>query len=277
MNRLSLARRTQIIGALVEGNSIRSTERMTDTHRDTIMRLMVEVGTGCASLANEQMRELSCQRIQCDEIWSFVKIKQGHIAKGTDRTKIGDQWTFVAIDPDTKLVPSYLVGKRTRENAITFMTDLSERLSNRVQISSDALRSYVDAVEQAFGADVDYGQIVRFYDAEPIGPGRYAPPHVTHVERTVIAGSPDPVHISTSLVERQNLTMRMSMRRFTRLTNGFSKKLENHEHALALYFTYYNFCRIHQTLRVTPAMEAGVSDHVWSLDEVISLLEVNEP
>jgi hypothetical protein len=164
---------------LVEGNSIRSTERMTDTHRDTIMRLMVEVGTGCASLANDQMRNLDCRRIQCDEIWTFCRMKQARIPRFTDRTKVGDQWTLVAIDPDTKLIPAYRVGKRTRDNAVAFMTDLSERLSNRIQISSDSLRSYVDAVERAFGADVDYGQIVKFYDAEPIGPGRYAPPRVT--------------------------------------------------------------------------------------------------
>ena len=167
----SLARRTQIINCLVEGNSIRSTERMTDTHRDTIMRLMVEVGTGCAAMANDQMRNLDCWRIQCDEIWTFCRMKQARIPRFTDRTKVGDQWTFVAIDPETKLVPAYRVGKRTAETAVAFMTDLSERLSNRVQISSDSLRSYVDAVERAFGADVDYGQIVKFYDAEPIGPG----------------------------------------------------------------------------------------------------------
>src|SRR5580704_13284455 len=269
MNRLPLSRRTQVIHCLVEGNSIRSTERMTDTHRDTIMRLMVEVGTGCAALADKQMRDLNCQRIQCDEIWSFVKVKQGHIKPGTDRTKIGDQWTFVAIDAETKLVPAYLVGKRTRENAITFMTDLSGRLSNRVQISSDALRSYVDAVEQAFGADVDYGQIVKFYDAEPIGAGRYSPPRVTGVQRTVIAGAPEQTHISTSMVERQNLTMRMSMRRFTRLTNAFSKKLENLQAAVALHFAHYNLVRLHKTLNVTPAMEAGVSKHLWSLGELV--------
>jgi IS1 family transposase len=270
MNRLSLARRTQVVSCLVEGNSIRSTERMTDTHRDTIMRLMVEVGTGCAALANEQMRNLPCQRIQCDEIWSFVKVKQSRIRSGTDRTKIGDQWTFVALDPDTKLVPAYRVGKRTRDNAVAFMTDLSERLTNRVQISSDALRSYVDAVERAFGADVDYGQIVKFYDAEPIGPGRYAPPRVAGVERTVIAGDPDQRHISTSMVERQNLTMRMSLRPFTRLTNAFSKKLENLQAAVALHFAHYNLVRIHRTLRVTPAMAANVTDRLWSLEELVN-------
>jgi IS1 family transposase len=240
-----------------------------DTHRDTIMRLMVEVGHGCEKLHNDQMQNLSCKRIQCDEIWSYVKVKQAHIAKGTPRTRIGDQWTFVALDPDTKLVPSYLVGKRTRDNAVEFMFDLSNRLTNRVQISSDSLRSYVDAVERAFGADVDYGQIVKFFDAEPTGPARYAPPEVTHVERTVIAGSPDPVHISTSLVERQNLTMRMSMRRFTRLTNAFSKKLENLEAAVALHFAHYNLVRLHKTLRVTPAMAAGVSSKLWTLEELV--------
>jgi IS1 family transposase len=269
MNRLSLARRTQVISALVEGNSIRSTERMTDTHRDTIMRLMVEVGTGCAALHNEQMRNLDCRRIQCDEIWTFCRIKQAHIPKFTDRTKIGDQWTFVGIDPDTKLVPAYRLGKRTRETAIAFMGDLSERLSNRVQISSDALGAYIAAVEKAFGEDVDYGQIVKFYDAEPIGPGRYGPPRVTGAERTVIAGRPEQAHISTSHVERQNLTMRMSMRRFTRLTNAFSKKFENLQAAVALHFAHYNLVRLHKTTRITPAMAAGVVDRLWSLEELV--------
>jgi IS1 family transposase len=185
------------------------------------------------------------------------------------RAAVGDQWTFVAIDPDTGLVPAYRVGKRSRDNAVAFMTDLSERLSNRVQISSDSLRSYVDAVERAFGADVDYGQIVKFYDSEPIGPGRYAPPRVTGVERTVIAGRPDQTHISTSHVERQNLTMRMSMRRFTRLTNAFSKKFENLQAAVALHFAHYNLVRLHKTLRITPATAANVTDRVWSLEELV--------
>lgn len=269
MNRLSLVRRTQIINCLVEGSSIRSTERMTDTHRDTICRLLVEVGNGCAALADAQMRDLNCRRIQCDEIWSFVGKKQMHLTRDDDRQRLGDQWTFVAIDADTKLVPAYRVGKRTREHAVAFMADLSERLSNRVQISSDSLSSYVDAVERAFGADVDYGQIVKFYDAEPIGPGRYAPPRVVGAEKTVIAGAPDQRHISTSFVERQNLTMRMSMRRFTRLTNAFSKKIENLQAVVALHFAHYNLVRIHKTLRVSPAMAAGVSNRLWSMEELV--------
>ncbi len=269
MNRLPLARRTQIIGALVEGNSIRSTERMTDTHRDTVMRLMVQVGEGCAQLMDDEMRDLSCNRIQVDEIWAYVGKKQRQITPADDRSRLGDMWTLVAIDPDTKLVPAYRVGKRTRPNAVAFMADLSERLANRVQISSDGLSTYVDAVERAFGADVDYGQAVKFYEAEPIGPGRYSPPRVVRSERTVINGNPDVGHISTSLIERQNLTMRMSMRRFTRLTNGFSKKVENMKAAVSLHFAHYNFVRLHRTLRVTPAMAAGVSDRLWSLEELV--------
>jgi len=268
MNRTPLARRTQIINCLVEGNSIRSTERMTNTHRDTVMRLMVEVGEGCARIMNEKMRNLPCERIQVDEIWSYVRKKQSRLKPG-ESVRAGDFWTFVAIDPQTKIIPSYRVSKRTRENAVLFMDDLANRLTNRVQISSDALRSYEDAVERAFGADVDYGQVVKFYASEPIGPGRYAPPRVTGAERTVIAGSPDQAHISTSLVERQNLTMRMQMRRFTRLTNGFSKKLENLKAAVSLHFAHYNFVRLHRSLRITPAMAAGVSDRLWTLEELV--------
>jgi IS1 family transposase len=269
MNRLSLARRTQIIGALVEGNSIRSVERMTDTHRDTVMRLLVQVGEGSAKLMDAEMRDLRCRRVQVDEIWSYVQKKQRQVTPDDDRTRVGDMWTFVAIDADTKLIPAYRVGKRTRPNAVAFMADLSERLANRVQLSSDALSTYVDAVERAFGADVDYGQAVKFYEAEPIGPGRYSPPRVVRSERTVINGNPDVGHISTSLIERQNLTMRMSMRRFTRLTNGFSKKVENMKAAVSLHFAHYNFVRLHRTLRVTPAMAAGVSDRLWSIEELV--------
>jgi IS1 family transposase len=254
MNRLSLARRTQVINCLVEGNSIRSTERMTDTHRDTIMRLLIEVGAGCAAIMDEEMRGLSCRRIQVDEIWTYVQKKQRHVTAEDDKRRVGDQWTFVALDPQTKLIPAYRVGKRTWHDATLFMNDLSERLANRVQLSSDAMTAYVDAVERAFGSDVDYGQAVKFYEAEPIGPGRYSPPKVVDMQRTVIAGSPEQAHISTSLVERQNLTMRMSMRRFTRLTNAFSKKIENLKAAVAVHFAHYNFVRIHSKVRTSPAM-----------------------
>jgi IS1 family transposase len=277
MNRLPVSRRAQIISALVEGNSIRSTERMTNTHRDTIMRLLVEVGKGCAEIMDEQMRELECRRIQVDEIWAFVQKKQRQVTKQDDRSRVGDMWTFVALDPDTKLVPLYRVSKRTAPNARAFMQDLSERLANRVQLSSDGLNTYAEAVERAFGIDVDYGQAVKFYEAEPIGPGRYSPPRVTHQQLARIQGRPDPAHISTSLVERQNLTMRMSMRRFTRLTNAFSKKVENLEAAVALHFAHYNFVRIHKSLRVTPAMAADVSDRLWSMEELIERIDAMAP
>lgn len=268
-NRLSLARRTQIIGALVEGNSIRSVERMTETHRDTIMRLMVEVGSGCAKLQDETMRNLTCQHIQCDEIWAYVGKKQKQITPEDDRNQVGDQWTFVAVDPQTKLVPSFLVGKRDLPTATAFIADLNERLDNRIQLSTDGLAAYVEAVETVFGADVDYGQAVKFYDAEPAGAGRYSPPKVVRSERMAITGSPDRKHISTSIIERQNLTMRMSMRRFTRLTNGFSKKVENHRAAVALHFAHYNLVRLHRTLRVTPAMAAGMTSRLWSLTDLV--------
>jgi IS1 family transposase len=273
MNRVPLARRTQIINCLVEGSSIRSTERMTDTHRDTICRLLVEVGEGCAKIMDEKMRDLPCRRVQVDEIWSYVGKKQAQLKPGEDRSRLGDVWTFVALDPDTKLVPAYRVGKRTRPHAVAFMADLSDRLANRVQLSSDALNTYVDAVERAFGASVDYGQAVKFYDAEPIGAGRYAPPRVVSQTKHVVAGNPDQRHISTSIVERQNLTMRMSMRRFTRLTNAFSKKLENLQAAVALHFAHYNFVRVHKTLRVTPAMAAGVADKLWEVADIVRLVD----
>ena len=256
VNRLNLQRRTQIINCLVEGNSIRSTERMTNTHRDTVMRLMVEVGEGCQRIMDEKMRGLNCQRVQADEIWNFVRKKQAQLKPG-ESPRAGDFWTFVALDPDSKLIPAYRVGKRTHENAVAFMDDLSQRLAVRVQISTDGLRSYTDAIERAFGADVDYGQCVKFYEPQPIGTGRYSPPQVVRAERHIVAGSPDQKHISTSLVERQNLTMRMSMRRFTRLTNGFSKKVENLRAAVSLHFAHYNFVRQHKSLPRYPCHGCG--------------------
>jgi len=269
MNKLSLGRRTQIINCLVEGNSIRSTERMTDTHRDTIMRLMVEVGEGCEKLMNENMRNLICKRLQLDEIWTYVQKKQRQVAPWEDHSRVGDQWTFVAIDADSKIVPAYRIGKRDLPTARAFMADLAGRLDNRVQISSDALAAYVDATERAFGSDVDFGRIIKHYEAEPIGAGRYSPPHVVSATREAIIGNPDQRHISTSYVERQNLTMRMSMRRFTRLTNAFSKKVENLRAAVALHFAHYNFVRVHKTLRVTPAMAGGVVGNLWSMEELV--------
>lgn len=242
---------------------------MTNTHRDTIMRLAVEVGQGCERLMGEKMRNLPCQRIQVDEIWSYVGKHQRFLKPTDDRSQTGDMWTFVALDADTKLVPVFHIGKRTKHHATMFMADLAERLISRVQISSDALKSYIDAVEAAFGDSVDYGQAIKIYEAEPIGPGRYSPPKVVRAERHVVAGKPDQKHISTSLVERQNLPMRMSMRRFTRLTNAFSKKAENHRAAVGLHFAHYNFVRQHKTLRISPAMAAGVSDRLWTLEELV--------
>lgn len=277
MNRLPLRTRAQVVSSLVEGNSIRSTERMFNVHRDTVMRTLVEIGNGCAAIMDTEMRDLPCRRVQVDEIWAYVQKKQATLTKADDRSRVGDMWTFVALDPDTKLVPAYLVGKRTAPMARAFMHDLSERLANRVQLSSDGLNTYVEAVERAFGIDVDYGQAVKFYEAEPIGPGRYSPPRVTHQQLTRIQGRPDPAHISTSLVERQNLTMRMSMRRFTRLTNAFSKKVENLRAAVSLHFTHYNFVRIHKSLRITPAMAAGVADQLWSIEELIERIDATAP
>src|ERR1700732_5137621 len=218
---------------------------------------------------DEQMRDLRRRRIEVDEIWAYVGKKQRHLTPLDDPRRVGDQYTFVALDPETKIVPAYLVGKRDLPTATAYITDLSERLANRIQLSSDALAAYVEATERAFGADVDYGQIHKFYEAEPVGRGRYSPPHVVGAERTAIVGNPDPAHINTSYIERQNLTMRMSMRRFTRLTNAFSKKVENLRAAVSLHFAHYNFVRVHRTLRVTPAMEARVSDRLWSLDELV--------
>jgi len=273
MNKLSLDKQTTVVSALVEGVSIRSIERMTGVHRDTIMRLMVRVGQGCEKIMDQHMRNLPCKHLQLDEIWCYVGKKQRHVKESDDVSQVGDFYTWVAIDSDTKLIPSYKVGKRDAETGNAFVDDLAGRLANRVQISSDGLKIYVDAVEESFGSEVDYAQIVKFYEAEPIGPGRYSPPKVVKVEKAYIAGNPDLGITSTSFVERQNLTMRMQMRRFTRLTNGFSKKLDNLKAAVALHFAHYNFVRVHKTLRVTPCMEAGISDHVWNLKEIVRAID----
>ncbi len=271
MNKLNSQKQEMVISALVEGSSVRSTERITGVHRDTILRLMVRVGNACEKYMDQAMMNLKCKKVQVDEIWCYVGKKQRHIKTKDDPNTCGDFWTWVAIDADSKLVPTYKVGKRNSRMARQFISDLSSRLENRIQLSSDMLKFYVDAVEESFGADIDYGQIVKSYEAEAMGPGRYSPPKVISTEKTVIMGNPDPKHISTSYVERQNLTMRMNMRRFTRLTNGFSKKVENLKAAVALHFAYYNFIRIHRTLRVTPAMEAGIDNRLWTIGNLVEL------
>ncbi len=273
-NNLPTEKKTAIISALVEGNSIRSTVRMTGASKNTVTKLLVDLGCACSEYQDNTFRNLKCQRIQCDEIWAFVGCKQKNVQTTEHkRNGWGDVWTWTALDAKTKLVPCWFVGTRDSGAAYHFIHDLKGRLANRVQLTTDGHRAYLTAVEDAFGADVDYAMLQKIYGATPEGGEvRYSPAQCMGAKRAVITGNPDFAHISTSFTERQNLTMRMSMRRFTRLTNAFSKKVENHEAAVALHFMYYNFCRIHQTLRVTPAMEAGIADHVWGLEEIVKLL-----
>jgi len=273
MNRLTNAQRTQVVSALVEGNSIRATVRMTGVAKNTIVKLLAELGAACMVYQDETLRGLKCKRIQCDEIWSFIGSKEKNTSAEKKAEGWGDIWTWVAIDPDTKLVSSFMVGARGAKTAKLFMDDLASRLANRIQLTTDGHRAYLQAVENSFGSEIDFAMLIKLYgnDAEP--ETRYSPAECIGTQTVGITGRPDPMHISTSFVERQNLTMRMNMRRFTRLTNAFSKKAENHLWAIALHYMYYNFCRIHQTLRVTPAMEAGISDHVWSIKEIVALLD----
>ena len=271
MNITPKERQIQVLKALVERNSIRSIERMTGIHRDTIMRLLVRVGDKCQKIMDTQLKNFHCRRIQADEIWTFIKKKEKHL---TDKERldptVGDQFVFVAMDADTKLISVFTVGKRNTESTFRFMIELDKKLAGngRIQLTTDGFRPYVDVVERIFGPDVDFAQLIKFFATEFAGSGRYSPPKVTEVLSKVINGNPNPKHISTSYVERQNLTMRMRIRRFTRLTNGFSKKIENLKATLALHFAHYNFMRIHKTLRVTPAMEAGITDHVWEWEEM---------
>jgi IS1 family transposase len=268
-NVLAPAKKAAVIRALVEGCSVRSVERMTGVHRDTIIRLMVQVGQACERLLDAQMFDLDCHEIEVDEIWGYVAKKQRHVTSEDNVSEVGDTWTFVAIDPETKLIPTFKTGKRDSETTREFITDLAKRLRNRVQINSDAFRLYASAIDQAFDSNVDYAQVVKSYEAEPAGSGRYSPPKVTEVEKTAVIGAPNLEAASTSYVERRNLTIRMSNRRMTRLTNAFSKKLENHKAAMAMHFAHYNLCRVHRSLRITPAMAAGVTDHVWSVEELL--------
>lgn len=270
-NHLARDKEIAVISALVEGCSIRSTSRMTGVNRGTIEKLLVRVGDGCADLMDRTMVNLDSDRIELDELWAFVGKKQRHVTADDDKGRVGDQWTWVAIDADTKLVPAFYVGKRDRESAEAFISDLAPRLRNRVQISTDGLAAYIAPIARAFSsAGADYAQIHKEYEAEPTGPGRYSPPKVIATEKTPIMGQPVAELVSTSYVERQNLTVRMGVRRYTRLTNAFSKKLENHIAATALHFAHYNFCRIHKTLRSTPAMAAGVSATLWSINDLLN-------
>ena len=268
-NNLNTDKQIAIIGSLCEGSSIRSIERITGVHRDTIMRLGVKVGQGCASLMDDKMRDLPCTRLEMDEIWGFVGKKEKHV-KPTDDPGIGDVWTFCAIDSDTKLVPAFKVGKRDNATANAFVSDIEGRMKNRVQISTDGLRAYVEAVQRSFGANVDYGQIVKQYGHDEVTNNRrYSCPAFVLSEKKVIFGMPDQDLISTSYVERLNATTRLHMRRLTRLTLAFSKKLENFEAAVALHFAYYNLVLRHNTLRCTPAMAAGVERSFWSVGELV--------
>jgi IS1 family transposase len=273
MNKLNKDKRIQVIAALVEGNSVRATCRMTGVAKGTVLSLLADIGQVCAEYHDRVMHNVKSRRIQCDEIWSFCYAKEKNVPKEMrGRYGVGDVYTWTAIDADTKLAVSWLVGRRGASYARAFIADLASRLANRVQLTTDGYRVYLDAVEGAFGCDVDHATLVKLYGEDRSEEVRYSPAKCIGAQAALISGRPDPRHISTSFVERQNLTMRMSMRRFTRLTNAFSKKIENLVHAVALHFMHYNFCRIHQSLRVTPAMEAGLADHVWTIGEIVDLI-----
>ena len=277
MNKLSRGQRAQIIGMMVEGMSIRSITRLTGVSKNTVAKLLVDAGGACLDYQDRTLRNLPCKRVQVDEIWAFVYAKERNLLRAKEAPNgAGDIWTWTAICADTKLVPSWLVGDRSGGTAKRFICDLSGRLANRIQLTSDGHKVYLNAVEEGFGAAIDYAQLIKVYGQVFEGQRRYSPPEIIGTEQICCQGFPDPAHISTSYVERQNLTLRMSMRRFTRLTNAFSKKVENHEHALAIYFMHYNFVRIHQTLRCTPAMEAGVTDRLWSIEDIAALVEARE-
>ncbi len=278
MNRLSIEKKTQIITALVEGNSIRATCRMTGAAKWTVLRLLASVGNACAEYQGKTLTNLTSQRIQCDEIWSFCHAKQKNVPEDKQgEYGYGDVWTWVAIDADTKLTATWLVGLRTVECATHFINDLKARIANRIQLTTDGHKVYINAVENAFGADIDYAILNKLYGEDVKAEKRYSPVECIGAEKKVIQGNPDNKAISTSFVERQNLTMRMSMRRFTRLTNGFSKKVENLEYAVALHFMYYNFARPHKTLASpyprTPAMAAGISDRIWTVEDIVKLVQ----
>jgi IS1 family transposase len=272
MNRLSKEKQAQMLSVLVEGNSLRATARICDVAFNTVLKFVPEIGKACLEHQDRIFHDLTCKRIQCDEIWSFCYAKEKNVPEDKKgQFGYGDVLTWVAMDADTKLVPTFMVGDRSYESARVFTADLAERLANRVQLTTDGHRAYLEAVEDAFGWDIDYAMLVKLYESSQ-EETRYSPAKCVESQKRPISGNPDMKHVSTSYIERQNLTMRMGMRRFTRLTNGFSKKIENHMYHIALHYMHYNFCRIHKSLRVTPAMAAGVTDHVWEIKDIVGLL-----
>ena len=279
MNKLPIHKRVQILSMMVEGSSMRSISRVVGCSINTVTKILVEAGEACAAYHNETVRNVSSKRIQCDEIWSFCYSKDKNVKSAKAAPDgAGDVWTWTAIDADSKLIVSYLVGGRDADCGKEFMNDVASRLANRVQMTTDGLRTYLDAIEGAFGLDIDYAQLVKSYGTAPESKkGRYSPAECTGISKRTVVGEPEDKHINTSYVERQNLTMRMSMRRFTRLTNAFSKKIDNHVHMLSLYFVFYNFCRIHKTLKVSPAMATGVSETLHDMEWIVSLIDARAP
>ncbi|MDP8993401.1 MAG: IS1 family transposase [Pseudomonadota bacterium] len=280
MNKLPLAKRVQILAMLCEGSSMRSISRVADVSTNTVTKLLIDAGEACLALHDELVRGVEAKRVQCDEIWSFCYAKQRNVPDASAAPEgAGDVWTWTALDADTKLMISYFVGDRSGESAMILADDLRSRVSSdRIQLTTDAHAAYRDAIEGAFGADVDYATLEKIYRTDPAATrGRYSPPVCTGARTKRIEGRPDPRHVSTSYVERANLSIRMQNRRFTRLTNAFSKKFQNHVHALALYFAFYNFARIHKTLRVTPAMAAGITDRLWSMEDIVARIDAMAP
>ena len=277
MNRLDSETRARVIAALVEGNSLRATARMCGVMRNTISKLLLQLGAVCADYQDRAFRNLNCRRMECDEIWSYCYAKERNLpAEKRNTFGFGSVWTWIAIDAETKLIPCWMVGTRDAISARMFMRDLASRLSHRVQLTTDGHQPYLEAVEDAFGDDIDYAMLVKMYSEDRLAEARYSPAACTGARKEPITGSPNPRHISTSFAERQNLTMRMCMRRFTRLTNGFSKSLSYHIAAISLHYMHYNFVRIHQSLRITPAMAAGLTDHVWDIADIVSLVDEAE-
>jgi IS1 family transposase len=277
MNKLPLEKRVQILSMLCEGASMRAVSRVADVSINTVTKLLVDAGIACAEYHDEAVRHVKAQRVQADEIWSFTYAKARTVQKLQAAPEgAGDTWTWSAIDADSKLIISWFVGQRSVTSANLFMYDLSMRLANRVQLTADGLRAYVDAVRRNFGENIDFAQLVKVYGPSPEGQRRYSPPECIGATKHAVFGDPDPAHIATSFVERQNLTMRMQMRRFTRLTNAYSKKFENHCHALAIYFVWYNWIRIHSAHRVTPAMAAGLTDKVMEWADIVRMMDNRE-